>query len=44
MANMYDQFAGQTAFHALLDKELVARSKWIGVDLDPARKDLRVLD
>jgi hypothetical protein len=42
MASMYDKFAGQAAFHKLLNTELVARSKWIGIDLK--RKDLRVLD
>jgi ubiquinone/menaquinone biosynthesis C-methylase UbiE len=42
MASMYDKFAGQAAFHELLGTELVARSKWIGIDLEV--KDLRVLD
>lgn len=42
MAGMYDKFAGQAAFHKLLEKELVERSEWIGVGLK--EKKLRVLD
>ena len=39
---MYDSFAGQAAFHKLLEKEIVARSSWIGIDVN--KHDLRVLD
>jgi ubiquinone/menaquinone biosynthesis C-methylase UbiE len=42
MAGMYDKFAGQAAFHKLLEKELVGRREWIGIDLKG--KKLKVLD